>query len=69
MALNAAQINSCKPSKKHKNIIETPVAEEPAATAVNDKEKQVVHLEFPYDDLELLFKYTLKKMGIKGSPE
>ena len=65
MALTAEDINNCKPSKKHKNTIETPVAEEPADTAVDDQDEQTVHLEFPYDDLELLYRYTMKKMGIK----
>ncbi|MDR9756816.1 MAG: hypothetical protein ACN4A7_04620 [Thermacetogeniaceae bacterium] len=65
MALTLEQLNNCEPSKKQKNTIETPVAEEVATTAVNDQEEQTVHLEFPYDDLELLYKYTLKKMGIK----
>jgi len=33
-------------------------AEQPAA------ESKKVHLEFPYDDLELLYEYTLKELGI-----
>ncbi len=63
MALSAEQINNLEQSKKQKNIIETPVAEESRDAA---SDNQVVHLEFPYDDLELLYKYTLKKMGIKN---
>ncbi|HHY40800.1 MAG TPA: hypothetical protein GX502_06055 [Syntrophaceticus sp.] len=65
MALTAEEINSCKPNKKQKNTIETPVVEEPAEIAVGDQDEQAVHLEFPYDDLELLYRYTLKKLGIK----
>lgn len=34
---------------------------EPKKTA--DKNKKV-HLEFPYSDLELLYEYTLKELGI-----
>ncbi|HHW28583.1 MAG TPA: hypothetical protein GXX21_03350 [Syntrophomonadaceae bacterium] len=66
MALIAAQINSCKPSNKHKSVIETPAAEETADITVDGQNEKTVHLEFPYDDLELLYKYTLKKLGVKG---
>ncbi|MGB4503530.1 MAG: hypothetical protein WBI44_01370 [Syntrophaceticus sp.] len=52
-----------QPSNKCKNKIETPQVKEP--TKVEDDE-QKVHLEFPYDDLELLYEYTLKEMGIKN---
>ncbi|KUK36874.1 MAG: hypothetical protein PWQ99_1090 [Clostridia bacterium] len=30
-----------------------------------DANSKKVKLEFPYDDLELLYQYTLKEMGIK----
>jgi hypothetical protein len=30
-----------------------------------DTNSKKVKLEFPYDDLELLYQYTLKEMGIK----
>ncbi len=34
--------------------------------AKETKDNNKVHLEFPYDDLELLYQYTLKKMGINN---
>lgn len=64
MALTNNQIkNNFIPSNiQHRNNIETPAAEESREVK---SDNQIVHLEFPYDDLELLYKYTLKKLGIK----
>ena len=50
-------------SNQKKNTIETPKAKDSKDIENNKQEK--VHLEFPYDDLEFLYEYTLKKMGIK----
>lgn len=55
--------HSKKESKKQKNKLETPSATK--LKIVKNEEQQKVHLEFPYDDLELLYEYTLKEMGIK----
>ncbi len=30
------------------------------------QQEQRVHLELPYDDLELLYEYTLQEMGVTG---
>ena len=59
---------SAQSDQKQKNSIETPVAKEihalkePRDSSPEKNEK--VHFEFPYDDLELLYEYTLQKMGI-----
>jgi hypothetical protein len=64
MAKNAANIERHNTSSnKKKNIIETPKAKDSKDIKNNKQEK--VHLEFPYDDLEFLYEYTLKEMGIK----
>lgn len=42
-----------------------PVQDTTTGTAPTDNNKKV-KLEFPYDDLELLYEYTLKEMGIKN---
>ncbi|HBI27159.1 MAG TPA: hypothetical protein DDY25_05475, partial [Peptococcaceae bacterium] len=55
--------HSTEHSKKRKNKLETPKATE--LKIVKNEEQQKVHLEFPYDDLELLYEYTLKELGIK----
>lgn len=55
-------------NQKHKNRIETPAAQEPPPIKETKEDfspaDEKVHLEFPYDDLELLYEYTLEKMGI-----
>ncbi|MGI6405258.1 MAG: hypothetical protein ACOX2E_08800 [Syntrophaceticus sp.] len=64
MAKNAANIERHNTSSNQKkNIIETPKAKDSKDIKNNKQEK--VHLEFPYDDLEFLYEYTLKEMGIK----
>jgi len=62
MSMPAVDENYKNQSGNEKNRIETPRAIEPKKA---EPDEQKVHLEFPYDDLELLYEYTLKKMGIK----
>jgi hypothetical protein len=62
MSMPAVDENYKNQHGNKKNKIETPRAIEPDKA---ESDEQKVHLEFPYDDLELLYEYTLNKMGIK----
>lgn len=66
MALSAKRIKNRNAQFEQKQKCcqtKNTAAKEPKDVTSDDEK---VHLEFPYDDLELLYEYTLQKMGIKN---